>query len=86
MNRIMGAKNFAFRVLHSKKAEFKSPLKIQKRSFNESNLQNAIKDIETRWILLPEAERGAIADALAAKQAGDWKNLSIQEKRAGMIE
>lgn len=55
---------------------------IQKRQMSGLNLDSAIKDIETRWHLLPEAERGALADALAEKQKGDWKKMSLQEKRA----
>ncbi|KAJ3154071.1 Cytochrome c oxidase subunit 5A [Geranomyces michiganensis] len=42
----------------------------------------ALAQIETRWAKLPECEQGAIADALAVKQKGDWKNMSLEEKRA----
>ncbi|KAJ3170408.1 Cytochrome c oxidase subunit 5A [Geranomyces variabilis] len=42
----------------------------------------ALAQIETRWAKLPECEQGAIADALAAKQKGDWKEMSLEEKRA----
>ncbi|KAJ3197216.1 hypothetical protein HK101_005246 [Irineochytrium annulatum] len=44
----------------------------------------ALTQIETRWGKLPEAEQGAIADKLAAAQKGDWKSLTLDEKRAGM--
>ena len=43
-----------------------------------------IADIETRWTKLPECEQAYIADRLAAAQAGDWKTLSLAEKRAGI--
>ncbi|TPX70193.1 hypothetical protein SpCBS45565_g01930 [Spizellomyces sp. 'palustris'] len=42
----------------------------------------ALSHIETRWAKLPECEQGAIADYLAAKQKGDWKSLTLDEKRA----
>lgn len=56
---------------------------VQKRFFNENSLRRALKDIEMRWVLLPEAERGAIADALEVKQKGDWNKMTADEKRAG---
>ncbi|KAJ3209909.1 Cytochrome c oxidase subunit 5A [Entophlyctis luteolus] len=43
----------------------------------------SIANIETRWGKLPEAEQGAIADRIAVAEKGDWKNLSLEEKRAG---
>ncbi|KAI8825955.1 cytochrome c oxidase subunit IV-domain-containing protein [Fimicolochytrium jonesii] len=42
----------------------------------------ALSQIETRWAKLPECEQGAIADFLAEKQKGDWKKLTLEEKRA----
>ncbi|TPX66706.1 hypothetical protein SpCBS45565_g04292 [Spizellomyces sp. 'palustris'] len=42
----------------------------------------ALSQIETRWAKLPECEQGAVADYLAEKQKGDWKNLTLDEKRA----
>lgn len=33
--------------------------------------------------LLIEAEQGAIADSLALAQKGDWKQMSLDQKRAG---
>jgi cytochrome c oxidase subunit 4 len=39
--------------------------------------------IEARWTKLPEAEQGAIADRLAQLQKGDWKKMTLEEKRAG---
>ncbi|KAJ3116881.1 Cytochrome c oxidase subunit 5A [Phlyctochytrium bullatum] len=42
----------------------------------------ALTQLETRWAKLPEAEQGAIADKLALAQKGDWKNLTLDEKRA----
>ncbi|KAI9208783.1 cytochrome c oxidase subunit IV family, partial [Polychytrium aggregatum] len=42
----------------------------------------SIKNIETRWHKLPECEQGAIADVLAEAQKGDWKKLSLDQKRA----
>ena len=38
--------------------------------------------LESRWIRLPECEKGAIADHLAKAQRGDWKAMTLDEKRA----
>ncbi|KAI9356298.1 cytochrome c oxidase subunit IV family [Zopfochytrium polystomum] len=38
--------------------------------------------IETRWGKLPEAEQGAIADLVAAAEKGDWKKMTLEQKRA----
>ncbi|KAJ3415973.1 Cytochrome c oxidase subunit 5A [Chytridiales sp. JEL 0842] len=43
---------------------------------------NSLSQIETRWGKLPEAEQGAIADKLSAVQKGDWKKMTLDEKRA----
>ncbi|RKP03698.1 hypothetical protein CXG81DRAFT_1046, partial [Caulochytrium protostelioides] len=43
---------------------------------------NALQGLEKRWSRLPECEKGAIHDALHAKEKGDWKALSMDEKRA----
>ncbi len=43
----------------------------------------ALGALETRWFKLPTAEKGAIADALAVVQRGDWRKMSVAEKRAG---
>ncbi|KAJ3400845.1 hypothetical protein CcCBS67573_g08064 [Chytriomyces confervae] len=42
----------------------------------------SIAGLESRWGKLPEAEQGAIADRLAVAEKGDWKNMSLEEKRA----
>ncbi|KAI8808249.1 cytochrome c oxidase subunit IV-domain-containing protein [Cladochytrium replicatum] len=42
----------------------------------------ALQDIETRWTKLPEAEQGAIADLLAEAEKGDWKKMTLEQKRA----
>ena len=39
--------------------------------------------IEGRWSKLPKAEQGALGDQLADLQKGDWKNMSLEQKRAG---
>lgn len=39
--------------------------------------------IEARWTKLPKAEQGAIADQLAELQKGDWKKMTLEQKRAG---
>jgi cytochrome c oxidase subunit 4 len=38
--------------------------------------------LDSRWIRLPECEKGAIADHLAKVQRGDWKAMTQEEKRA----
>ena len=47
--------------------------------------QPSLVGLESRWTKLPEAEQGAIADHLAALQKGDWKKLTLEEKRAGEL-
>ncbi|KAJ3222701.1 AP-3 complex subunit sigma-2 [Clydaea vesicula] len=49
---------------------------ISKRSIS------SVSGIETRWTKMPECEQGAVADFLAEKQAGDWKLMTLEEKRA----
>ncbi|KAJ3305275.1 hypothetical protein HDV03_001873 [Kappamyces sp. JEL0829] len=39
-------------------------------------------NIEARWSKLPLAEQGALADRLGELQKGDWKDMSMEEKRA----
>jgi cytochrome c oxidase subunit 4 len=46
---------------------------------------NALTQIEARWTKLPEAEQGAIADKLYDLQKGDWKKMTLEEKRAGIV-
>ncbi|TPX50527.1 hypothetical protein SeMB42_g00679 [Synchytrium endobioticum] len=43
---------------------------------------SALAELETRWVKLPECEQGVIADTLAAVQRGDWKKMTLEEKRA----
>ncbi|KAI9336801.1 cytochrome c oxidase subunit IV family [Obelidium mucronatum] len=52
------------------------------RSLSTRASPASLAAIETRWGKLPEAEQGAIADRLAAAEKGDWKALSLDEKRA----
>ncbi|KAJ3028291.1 Cytochrome c oxidase subunit 5A [Rhizophlyctis rosea] len=49
---------------------------------NSSSAAPTLHQLETRWAKLPECEQGAIADQLAEAQKGDWKNLSLEQKRA----
>jgi cytochrome c oxidase subunit 4 len=42
----------------------------------------AIEGLETRWAKLPEAEQAAVAEKVYAKESGDWKAMSLAEKRA----
>jgi cytochrome c oxidase subunit 4 len=65
-----------FRTLKPKYISLKSV------RFNQTAV-GPFTQIEARWSRLPEAEQGAIADKLAALQKGDWKKMSLEEKRAG---
>lgn len=57
--------------------------KLQTRAFATSSASNpTIAALESRWTRLPEAEQGAIADTLLEKQKGDWKQMTLEEKRA----
>ena len=42
----------------------------------------ALRNIETRWTKLPESEKAVIADALALVERGDWKKMTLEQKRA----
>lgn len=42
----------------------------------------SIASLEARWPKLPEGEQGAIAETIYAKERGDWKKMSLEEKRA----
>ncbi|KAJ3332474.1 Cytochrome c oxidase subunit 5A [Blyttiomyces sp. JEL0837] len=56
---------------------------VQRRAASTGNVSPfSIAALETRWGKLPEAEQGAIADRLSALQKGDWKQMSLDEKRA----
>lgn len=45
----------------------------------------SIAGIESRWTKLPEAEQGALADKLHELQQGDWKKMTLDEQRAGLL-
>jgi cytochrome c oxidase subunit 4 len=53
--------------------------------FNSTSPVNSFTQIEARWTKLPEAEQGAIADKLYELQKGDWKKMTLEEKRAGIL-
>jgi cytochrome c oxidase subunit 4 len=42
----------------------------------------AVQNIETRWKTLSTAEQNTIAKQLEEAQKGDWKALSLDEKKA----
>ncbi|KAJ3339477.1 Cytochrome c oxidase subunit 5A [Gonapodya sp. JEL0774] len=42
----------------------------------------ALATLESRWARLPECEQAAVAESLAEKQRGDWKKMTLEEKRA----
>ena len=58
--------------------------RIATQQSRRSNSTAALNQLETRWPKLPECEQGAIADSLAAVQKGDWKQMTLEQKRAGM--
>ena len=43
----------------------------------------SLTGLDGRWVRLPECEKGAIADYIAQLEKGDWKKLSLDQKRAG---
>ena len=53
--------------------------------FNQTATVNCLTEIEARWTKLPDAEQGAIADKLYELQKGDWRKMTLEEKRAGLI-
>ncbi|TPX38267.1 hypothetical protein SmJEL517_g00055 [Synchytrium microbalum] len=52
------------------------------RSIVPRRAASSVAEIETRWVKLPECEQGVIADSLAAAQKGDWKKMTLEQKRA----
>lgn len=52
---------------------------IQRRNAS-SNV--AVQNIESRWKTLSTAEQNTIAKQLEEAQKGDWKALSLDEKKA----
>lgn len=42
----------------------------------------SVQNIETRWKTLSTAEQNTIAKQLEEAQKGDWKLLSLEEKKA----
>ncbi len=44
----------------------------------------SLTQLEARWSKLPQAEQGAIADVVTELQKGDWKKMTLEQKRAGM--
>lgn len=42
----------------------------------------AVQNLETRWKTLSTAEQNTIAKQLEEAQKGDWKALSLDEKKA----
>ncbi|KAI8900306.1 cytochrome c oxidase subunit IV family [Globomyces pollinis-pini] len=54
---------------------------LAQKRFNSTTV-NALTELESRWVKLPDAEQGAIADHLAELQKGDWKKMTLEQKRA----
>jgi hypothetical protein len=44
---------------------------------------NSLTNIESRWARLPLPEKGAIADVVTELEKGDWKKMTLEQKRAG---
>lgn len=44
-----------------------------------------LTNIEARWPKLPLPEQGAIADIVNGLEKGDWRKMSLEEKRAGKL-
>lgn len=65
------------------KARFSLAKRVQQRFASSYVSPAALHHIESRWTQLPEAEQGAIADELAEAQRGDWKKMTVEQKRAG---
>ncbi|KAI9017185.1 hypothetical protein BC832DRAFT_543860 [Gaertneriomyces semiglobifer] len=63
----------------------RSSLMMVARRQQHTITPTALAGIESRWTKLPECEQGAISDYLAERQKGDWKNLTLEEKRAGEL-
>lgn len=46
----------------------------------------ALVGIESRWARLPECEQAAVAERLHEAMKGDWRKMSLQEKKAGGMD
>ncbi|KAJ3086027.1 Cytochrome c oxidase subunit 5A [Quaeritorhiza haematococci] len=57
-------------------------LVAQTRLASSLTTTSPLEGLETRWSKLPECEQGAIADRLYEKEKGDWRNMTLEEKRA----
>ncbi|KAJ3369552.1 hypothetical protein HDU91_007112 [Kappamyces sp. JEL0680] len=61
-------------------------VKLSRKPFGSSSASlsavSPFTNIEARWSKLPLAEQGALADRLGELQKGDWKDMSMEEKRA----
>ena len=58
-------------------------LTAQSRRHASVSTVSPFTQIEGRWSKLPQAEQGALADQLAELQKGDWKKMTLEQKRAG---
>ncbi|KAI8617878.1 cytochrome c oxidase subunit IV family [Chytriomyces sp. MP71] len=56
-----------------------------RRTYSTRAAPASLAALETRWGKLPEAEQGAIADRLLVVEKGDWKNMTLDEKRAAFF-
>jgi len=43
----------------------------------------SVTNLQSRWKSLTDGERTTITDQLRERQKGDWKDLSLEEKKAG---
>lgn len=61
-------------------AAIRSTRVIGRRNASTTNV--AVQNLETRWKTLSTAEQNTIAKQLEEAQKGDWKALSLDEKKA----
>ncbi|KAI7855543.1 cytochrome c oxidase subunit IV [Circinella umbellata] len=52
------------------------------RFYSQQKETISLQNIETRWKTMAPAERSALTKQLEEAQLGDWKALSVEEKRA----
>lgn len=60
-------------------------LKNLQRTAVQARQITSLTNIESRWARLPLPEKGAIADQVTELEKGDWKKMTLEQKRAGLF-
>lgn len=62
-----------------------SPLRVQRAAASTHAISNpTLANIEKRWEGMPQTEQAELWMALRDRMKGNWAELTVQEKKAGM--